>query len=153
MFCSCLAGVYNELLLKSTDTENCNIYIQNVFMYVDSIICNLALLMWQGEVRVLWDVSALSQLLHLKVSFGFNMLISPPPPPPTNIKLYSNTNSTTSIHFQAILFLLRFDLNPTFKYIYLSDICLLILDKPISLLCFVQFLLCLDQNFILNIPD
>lgn len=102
MFCSCLAGVYNELLLKSTDTENCNIYIQNVFMYLDSIICNLALLMWQGEVQVLWDVSALSQLLHLKVSLGFNMLISSP-----NIKLYSNTNSFTSYHFHACFVLVE----------------------------------------------
>lgn len=38
--CSCLAGVYNEYLLKEQGS-NINIFIQNVFMYVDSIICNI----------------------------------------------------------------------------------------------------------------
>lgn len=38
-FCSCLAGVYNEYLLKQgTDI---NIFVQNVFMYIDSILCNV----------------------------------------------------------------------------------------------------------------
>lgn len=41
MFCSCFAGVYNEYLLKDSSTaKNADIILQNIFMYVDSIICN-----------------------------------------------------------------------------------------------------------------
>lgn len=39
--CSCLAGVYNEYLLKRQGTD-INIFVQNVFMYIDSILCNAA---------------------------------------------------------------------------------------------------------------
>lgn len=42
VFCSCFAGVYNEYLLKDTGAS-VNILIQNIFMYVDSILCNLIL--------------------------------------------------------------------------------------------------------------
>lgn len=42
MFCSCFAGVYNEFLLKDSSTANsADITLQNIFMYFDSIICNL----------------------------------------------------------------------------------------------------------------
>lgn len=47
--CSCLAGVYNEYLLKNQGAD-VNIYIQNVFMYLDSIVCNLLLLIIQGDL-------------------------------------------------------------------------------------------------------
>ncbi|XP_014486767.1 PREDICTED: CMP-sialic acid transporter 2 [Dinoponera quadriceps] len=40
IICSCLAGVYNEYLLKRQGA-NINIFVQNVFMYVDSIFCNI----------------------------------------------------------------------------------------------------------------
>jgi UDP-sugar transporter A1/2/3 len=43
VFASCFAGVYNEYLLKERD-NHVDIMLQNVFMYVDSIICNLILL-------------------------------------------------------------------------------------------------------------
>lgn len=41
IFSSCFAGVYNELILKE---NNLDIMLQNVFMYIDSILCNLFLL-------------------------------------------------------------------------------------------------------------
>lgn len=42
MFCSCFAGVYNEYLLKDSSTaNNADIILQNIFMYFDSIVCNL----------------------------------------------------------------------------------------------------------------
>ena len=42
MFCSCFAGVYNEYLLKdSSSAKNADVILQNIFMYFDSIICNL----------------------------------------------------------------------------------------------------------------
>lgn len=43
VFSSCFAGVYNEYLLKEKD-NNVDIMLQNFFMYVDSIVCNLVLL-------------------------------------------------------------------------------------------------------------
>lgn len=38
--CSCLAGVYNEYLLKRQGAD-IDIFIQNIFMYIDSIFCNI----------------------------------------------------------------------------------------------------------------
>ena len=43
VFSSCFAGVYNEYLLKDKDS-NVDIMVQNMFMYIDSIICNIFLL-------------------------------------------------------------------------------------------------------------
>ncbi|XP_012054894.1 PREDICTED: CMP-sialic acid transporter 4 [Atta cephalotes] len=41
--CSCLAGVYNEYLLKRQGAD-IDIFIQNVFMYIDSIFCNIVVI-------------------------------------------------------------------------------------------------------------
>ncbi|XP_011151647.1 UDP-galactose transporter senju [Harpegnathos saltator] len=41
--CSCLAGVYNEYLLKQQGAD-INIFVQNVFMYIDSIFCNIVVI-------------------------------------------------------------------------------------------------------------
>ena len=43
VLCSVVAGVYNEYLIKS-DGADIHIMIQNVFMYLDSILCNALLL-------------------------------------------------------------------------------------------------------------
>lgn len=43
ILCSCLAGVYNEYLLKKGQGVKVNVYIQNIYMYTNSIICNLFL--------------------------------------------------------------------------------------------------------------
>lgn len=46
MFCSCFAGVYNEYLLKdSTNSKNANVMLQNIYMYLDSLLCN-GLIYW-----------------------------------------------------------------------------------------------------------
>ncbi|XP_076646827.1 UDP-galactose transporter senju [Halictus rubicundus] len=42
--CSCLAGVCNEYLLKEPGA-NINIFVQNAFMYIDSIFCNFLVFM------------------------------------------------------------------------------------------------------------
>ncbi|KAH9426880.1 hypothetical protein DERP_002981 [Dermatophagoides pteronyssinus] len=44
LFCSCFAGVYNEFLIKN-DGNAVHILVQNIFMYTDSILCNLAILL------------------------------------------------------------------------------------------------------------
>lgn len=42
MFCSCFAGVYNEYLLKDhTTSADADFILQNMFMYLDSILCNV----------------------------------------------------------------------------------------------------------------
>lgn len=43
ILCSCLAGVYNEYLLKKGQGVKVNVYLQNIYMYADSLICNLFL--------------------------------------------------------------------------------------------------------------
>ncbi|CAO1311743.1 unnamed protein product [Diamesa serratosioi] len=64
--CSCLAGVYNEYLLK-TKGSDINIYIQNVFMYLDSILCNLILLLLQGQLLSAFTPDSISEIFRLKV--------------------------------------------------------------------------------------
>jgi len=63
--CSCLAGVYNEYLLKEPGA-NVHIFIQNVFMYVDSIVCNALLLLLQGNIEA-FSIDNLSKVFHYKV--------------------------------------------------------------------------------------
>lgn len=64
--CSCLAGVYNELLLKGQGAD-CNVYVQNICLYANSIVCNLALLVWQGDITVLLNQEEFNSLMHYKV--------------------------------------------------------------------------------------
>lgn len=66
--CSCLAGVYNEYLLKRKGSD-INIYVQNVFMYLDSIVCNLFILMFRGEL------AAVVTREHLTEVFRFEVLV------------------------------------------------------------------------------
>ncbi|KAF6036370.1 hypothetical protein EB796_005315 [Bugula neritina] len=51
VFSSCFAGVYNEYLLKDTGAE-VHVMLQNIFMYVDSIICGLLVLFYQNPSQV-----------------------------------------------------------------------------------------------------
>jgi solute carrier family 35 (UDP-sugar transporter), member A1/2/3 len=61
--CSCFAGVYNEFLLKG-EGATVNIYVQNVFMYVDSIICNAGVLLVQGNMQAAFQPAALGAVLR-----------------------------------------------------------------------------------------
>ncbi|OTF74245.1 hypothetical protein BLA29_007835, partial [Euroglyphus maynei] len=64
LFCSCFAGVYNEFLLKN-DGNAVHILVQNIFMYLDSILCNMALLLLTtnplANNEVIFDLSVLSK--------------------------------------------------------------------------------------------
>lgn len=64
--CSCLAGVYNEYLLKDKGA-NVDIYIQNVFMYLDSITCNIILLLVQGNLLTAFTVNSIQSLFTINV--------------------------------------------------------------------------------------
>lgn len=63
VFCSCFAGVYNEFLLKDTGVD-IDIMVHNVFMYVDSIVCNAAVLVIHGEARSVFSATSISTLLN-----------------------------------------------------------------------------------------
>lgn len=64
--CSCLAGVYNEYLLKDKGSD-VNIYVQNVFMYIDSIVCNIVVLLVQGNLFGAFRVESLQSIFQIKV--------------------------------------------------------------------------------------
>lgn len=66
VLCSCFAGVYNEHLLKREGAD-VNIYVQNVFMYLDSIICNLVVLLYQGDIQNAFKTDNLSVIFHYRV--------------------------------------------------------------------------------------
>lgn len=68
LLCSCLAGVYNEYLLKG-DGAKVNIFVQNLFMYVDSMICNIIFLAYQGNILETLTVE------NLQPVFTFNVII------------------------------------------------------------------------------
>lgn len=61
MLCSCLAGVYNEFLLKDTGAD-LHIMIHNIFMYIDSIVCNFVMLLCAGQAGQLVNKAALSDI-------------------------------------------------------------------------------------------
>lgn len=66
IFCSCLAGVYNEYLLKKQGAD-VNIFIQNVFMYLDSIVCNVVLLGVRGHLSTAFDYENIAKVFNYKV--------------------------------------------------------------------------------------
>ncbi|XP_017772978.1 PREDICTED: CMP-sialic acid transporter 1 [Nicrophorus vespilloides] len=66
MLCSCFAGVYNEYLLKN-DGANVNIFVQNVFMYLDSIFCNILVLLFHGNLSTAFQYDNLAKIMNFKV--------------------------------------------------------------------------------------
>ncbi|XP_016956664.1 UDP-galactose transporter senju [Drosophila biarmipes] len=64
--CSCLAGVYNEYLLKDKGAD-VNIFVQNVFMYLDSIVCNAAILLLRGELLDAFSPQNLGSIMRFSV--------------------------------------------------------------------------------------
>lgn len=63
---SCLAGVYNEYLLKDKGAD-VNIFVQNVFMYLDSIVCNALILILQGQFFSAFTLESLSSIFRFKI--------------------------------------------------------------------------------------
>jgi len=63
VLCSVFAGVYNEYIIKGEGSE-VDIMIQNVFMYLDSILVNLGILLLKGEIMSAFTPSSLSSVLQ-----------------------------------------------------------------------------------------
>ncbi|XP_066933113.1 UDP-galactose transporter senju-like [Clytia hemisphaerica] len=66
IFCSCFAGVYNEYLLKG-NKEDVPFMLQNVFMYMDSIVCNAIVLAYTGKLMGAFTPDAMQTILQPKV--------------------------------------------------------------------------------------
>lgn len=67
MCCSCFAGVYNEYLLKKKDST-ADIYIQNIYMYLDSIAFNLlALFIVDKDPFAAFSKESLSKLCDYRI--------------------------------------------------------------------------------------
>uniref|UniRef100_T1JGU1 Sugar phosphate transporter domain-containing protein n=1 Tax=Strigamia maritima TaxID=126957 RepID=T1JGU1_STRMM len=66
VFCSCFAGVYNEYLLKDAGAD-VHIMMQNVFMYCDSIVCNVGVLAFNGQLSTAFTGEAIKSLAQFKV--------------------------------------------------------------------------------------
>lgn len=67
VLCSCFAGVYNEFLLKKSGAD-VDIYVQNVFMYFDSIICNLLVLLYEADYDSVFSDEAIQAIFQYKVT-------------------------------------------------------------------------------------
>jgi UDP-galactose transporter len=65
---SCFAGVYTEFLLK-TQGRDTPVMVQNVFLYLDSIFCNLVLLTYNGQVFSFLSYQNLQPVLSFKVIY------------------------------------------------------------------------------------
>ncbi|GFS78168.1 UDP-galactose transporter senju [Nephila pilipes] len=61
VFCSCFAGVYNEYLLKDVGAD-VHLMLQNVFMYLDSIVCNFIVLLLNGEAHTAFSSESLESV-------------------------------------------------------------------------------------------
>jgi len=65
--CSVFAGVYNEYIIKNVAGEDVDIMLQNVFMYLDSILCNLIFLGYKNELGSSFTSQSLSNMLQVFV--------------------------------------------------------------------------------------
>ena len=70
VLCSCFAGVYTEYLLKGyASCGEVDLWIQNMFMYSNSIVCNAVFLVIFSEQKLEtaleWD--SIRSVLHIKV--------------------------------------------------------------------------------------
>lgn len=69
MLCSVLAGVYNEVLLKGSDSAKRGVTtnLQNAFMYIQSIVVNFVVLIWEGKGSEAISPQNLEAIASLKV--------------------------------------------------------------------------------------
>ncbi|XKL61360.1 hypothetical protein PGB90_008417 [Kerria lacca] len=68
VLCSCFAGVYSEFLLKNKGLH-VDIFLQNIFMYFDSIICGILMLLFQWNTffftKESWEMIFQPKVLRL----------------------------------------------------------------------------------------
>ncbi|XP_066287123.1 UDP-galactose transporter senju-like [Branchiostoma lanceolatum] len=64
VFCSCFAGVYTEFLLKGEKSSHVPFMMQNVFMYLDSIMCNVCVLAFTGDLLSAFTTESINSILQ-----------------------------------------------------------------------------------------
>ena len=64
--CSCFAGIYNEYLIKKSD-QTIDICLHNIFMYIDSVFCNLFVIILQNNYT---NVKNTFQILIILIIFN-----------------------------------------------------------------------------------
>jgi len=67
--CSVFAGVYNEYIIKNIAGQDVDIMLQNVYMYLDSIFCNIVMLAYNSELKASLSIYALKQMIQVFVIF------------------------------------------------------------------------------------
>ena len=67
--CSVFAGVYNEYIIKNIAGQDVDIMLQNVYMYLDSIFCNIVMLAYNSELKTSLTIYSLKQMLQVFVIF------------------------------------------------------------------------------------
>ena len=65
--CSVFAGVYTEYLIKFVAGVEVDIMVQNCYMYADSILCNLLLLFFKGDLGEVLDPGNVKDTLQFWV--------------------------------------------------------------------------------------
>ncbi|RUS79921.1 hypothetical protein EGW08_012309 [Elysia chlorotica] len=63
VFSSCFAGVYNEFLLKDTGVD-VHIMMANVFMYLNSIVCNVLVLLFKGQLFQAFEFDSIATIMQ-----------------------------------------------------------------------------------------
>lgn len=115
--CSCFAGVYNEYLLKDKGVD-VNIFIQNIFMYIDSIICSVSLLYFKGDLISAFNKESLSHVFVIPVLLIiFNNALAGI----TTSLFLKNLNSILKIFASAI------------EFIFTAILCWIIFSIPIHI--------------------
>ena len=56
------AGVYNEYLIKHVAGNEVHIMVQNIYMYLDSILCNLIVLGMKGDPTTAFSETSLAAI-------------------------------------------------------------------------------------------
>ncbi len=62
------ASVYNEYLIKRVAGAEVDIMVQNVFMYLNSIICNVIVLVMKGDLVIAFSHEALASIVQVSVT-------------------------------------------------------------------------------------
>ncbi|GFO10148.1 CMP-sialic acid transporter 1-like [Plakobranchus ocellatus] len=63
VFSSCFAGVYNEFLLKDVGVD-VHIMMANVFMYLNSIVCNALVLLYKGQLIEAFHYDSIATIMQ-----------------------------------------------------------------------------------------
>ena len=76
LFCSCFAGVYNEYLLKDSRGQEVDILIQNIYLYFDSILCNILVIYFNPFGSSSSSPTALFDLSFLQTPIVWFILVN-----------------------------------------------------------------------------